>query len=258
MKKQLLQYCTLLFVLFICPATIFTACSKDDDNTEQGNNNQSNQNNNQQSETHALVGTWQGEVQDKGGVQSVTYCFNADGTGWDNWNGEKEVFTWYTRGDILNIVYRDDSPYGDGYDEESFRYAIANNRVYIYELDETGNNKELLGIFTKQGSAGQQPETHALTGTWQGEVQDKGVTYSVTYCFNADGTGWDNWNGEKEVFTWYTKGDMLTLVYRDDSPDGDGYDEENLRYAIANNRVYIYELDDSGNNRELIGVFTKQ
>ena len=77
-------------------------------------------------------------------------CFNADGTGWDNWNGEKETFTWYTKGDILNIIYKDDSPYGDGYDEEMFRYAINSNKAYIYELDDKGNNRELLGVFTKQ------------------------------------------------------------------------------------------------------------
>ena len=91
-----------------------------------------------------------GEVQDNNITQLITYCFNADGTGWDNWNGEKETFTWYTKGDILNIIYKDDSLYGDGYDEEMFDHTTANNRAYIYECDDNGKKGNLIGVFTKQ------------------------------------------------------------------------------------------------------------
>ena len=267
MKKQLLKYYIMLFILMVCPVTVFTACSEDDDPTEQNNNNQSNGNDdNSQTETHALVGTWKGEVTDKGVTRLITYCFMADGTGWDNWNGEKENFTWYTQDDVLNIVYKDDSPNGDGYDEDSFIYNIFSNKAYIYEMDDEGKKQDLLGVFTKQSNNNPsdesndnpQIETHALVGTWSGEVMDKSGMCLVTYCFKADGTGWDNWDGEKEDFTWYTKDDMLYMTYKDDSPYGDGYDEESCLYNIANNRVYIYELDDSGNKKELIGVFTKQ
>ena len=110
----------------------------------------------------------------------------------------------------------------------------------------------------KQGTNNQQQEANALTGTWKGEVQDNNITQLITYCFNADGTGWDNWNGEKEAFTWYTKGDILNIIYKDDSPYGDGYDEDKYYYTIANNRAYIYECDDDGKKGNLIGVFTKQ
>ena len=44
-----------------------------------------------------------------------------------------------------------------------------------------------------------------------GEVQDNNITQLITYCFNADGTGWDNWNEEQEFFRWYTMGDLLYL-----------------------------------------------
>lgn len=37
MKKQLLKYYIMLFILMICPVTVFTACSEDDDPTEQNN-----------------------------------------------------------------------------------------------------------------------------------------------------------------------------------------------------------------------------
>ena len=266
MKKQLLKYYIMLFILMACPVTVFTACSEDDDPTEQNNDNQSNGNgDNSQTETHALVGTWKGEVMDKGVTRLITYCFKADGTGWDNWNGEKEDFTWYTQDNVLNIVYKDDSPYGDGYDEDSFIYNISSDKAYIYEMDDEGKKQDLLGVFTKQGNNNPsdesndnpQIETHALVGTWSGEVMDKSGMCLVTYCFRADGTGWDNWDGKKEDFTWYTQENVLHVIYKDDSPDGDGYDEESFIYNISGDKAYIYEMDDEGKKQDLLGVFSK-
>lgn len=130
MKKHFLHCFTLLFALLVCTTTVFTSCSKDDKNK---NNN-----------TSPLVGTWKVVSTEGGTTLTVTYCFNADGTGWDNWNEEQESFRWYTMGDLLCFYYKDATS-SDGYDEDIYRFAINNGTAYIYEMD-----GKLLGIFKKQ------------------------------------------------------------------------------------------------------------
>lgn len=132
MKKHFLHCFTLLFALLVCTTTVFTSCSKDDKNKNKNNN------------TSPLVGTWKGESTEGGTTLTVTYCFNADGTGWDNWNEEQEFFRWYTMGDLLCFYYKDATS-SDGYDEDIYRFAINNGMAYIYEMD-----GKLLGIFKKQ------------------------------------------------------------------------------------------------------------
>ena len=92
-------------------------------------------------------------------------------------------------------------------------------------------------------------------GTWKGQYTDDGKTYSLTVCINADYTGWDNFGGEKETFTWYTEGDKVVVVY----PEGNNqYDEDEYYYKIAGNQLYLYEWDYYKGEKELVYVLTRQ
>ena len=99
----------------------------------------------------------------------------------------------------------------------------------------------------------QQDQT-GLVGTWKGH--EDGDSYIVTICFNANNTGWDNWGGEKEEFTWYTEGNKLVFVYTD--ADNADYDVDEYIYKIAGNQLYLYELDSQTGEQELENVLTRQ
>lgn len=96
------------------------------------------------------------------------------------WCGKKENFTWYTQGDILNIVYKEDSSYGNGYDVDKFRFVLTANIAHIYELSSSGQEQGLFGVFTRISGGTQQTVAHAFNGSWMGEVQDKGGKHSIT------------------------------------------------------------------------------
>lgn len=75
MKKILLIAVLVLFTLILAFGLI--ACGGDDNNENR------------------LVGTWSGAVSN--------YTFNADGTGYMNWHGVVDEFTWSTEDNILTI-----------------------------------------------------------------------------------------------------------------------------------------------------------
>ena len=106
------------------------------------------------------------------------------------------------------------------------------------------------------GQQGTQQDQTGLVGTWYGPYTEKGESYMVTICFNANYTGWDNWGGDKGQFTWYTEGEKLVFVY----PEGEkgNYDIDEYIYKVAGNQLYLYDLDYYTGEKELDIVLTRQ
>ena len=136
MKNYFRKSFAMLFMALACASLAFVACGDDDDENPPA----------QQDQT-GLVGTWKGPDDDY--PYTITICFNANYTGWDNWGGEKEEFTWYTEGNKLVFVY----PEADNvnYDEDEYIYKIAGNQLYLYDFDsQTGEQEELIIVLTRQ------------------------------------------------------------------------------------------------------------
>lgn len=132
----------MLFMALACASLAFVACGDDDD--ENGNSGQNNPP--AQQDQTGLVGTWKGH--EDGDSYIVTICFNANYTGWDDWDGEKEQFTWYTEGNKLVFVYPEED-HAD-YDVDEYIYKIAGNQLYLYELDSQTGEQELENVLTRQ------------------------------------------------------------------------------------------------------------
>ena len=128
---------TMLFMALACASLAFVACGDDDD--ENGNSGQRNPL--AQQDQTGLVGTWKGQYTDDGKTYSLTVCINADYTGWDNFGGEKETFTWYTEGDKVVVIY----PEGNNqYYEDVYYYRIDGNQLYLYKWVYYAQEKELV------------------------------------------------------------------------------------------------------------------
>ena len=131
----------MLFMALACASLAFVACGDDDDENPPA----------QQDQT-GLVGTWKGKYGDKYGNyyynEYITICFNANNTGWDNWGGEKEEFTWYTEGNKLVFVYPEED-HAD-YDVDEYIYKIAGNQLYLYDFDSQTGEQELENVLTRQ------------------------------------------------------------------------------------------------------------
>ena len=143
MKNYFRKSFVMLFMALACASFAFVACGDDDD--ENGNSGQ--QNPPAQQDQTGLVGTWKGPDDDY--PYTITICFNANYTGWDDWDGEKEQFTWYTEGNKLVCIY----PEADNvnYDEDEYIYKIAGNQLYLYDFDsQTGEQEELIIVLTRQ------------------------------------------------------------------------------------------------------------
>ena len=142
MKNYFRKSFAMLFMALACASLAFVACGDDDD--ENGNGGQNNPP--AQQDQTGLVGTWKGH--EDGDSYIVTICFNANYTGWDNWDGEKEEFTWYTEGNKLVFVYTDAD--NADYDVDEYIYKIAGNQLYLYELDSQTGEQELENVLTRQ------------------------------------------------------------------------------------------------------------
>ena len=142
MKNYFRKSFAMLFMALACASLAFVACGDDDD--ENGNSGQNNPP--AQQDQTGLVGTWKGH--EDGDSYIVTICFNANYTGWDNWGGEKEEFTWYTEGNKLVFVYPEED-HAD-YDVDEYIYKIAGNQLYLYELDSQTGEQELENVLTRQ------------------------------------------------------------------------------------------------------------
>ena len=135
MKNYFRKSFAMLFMALACASLAFVACGDDDDENPPA----------QQDQT-GLVGTWKGPDDDY--PYTVTICFNANYTGWDNWGGDKGQFTWYTEGEKLVFVY----PEGEkgNYDIDEYIYKVAGNQLYLYDLDYYTGEKELDIVLTRQ------------------------------------------------------------------------------------------------------------
>ena len=142
MKNYFRKSFVMLFMALACASLAFVACGDDDD--ENGNSGQ--QNPPAQQDQTGLVGTWKGPDDDY--PYTITICFNANYTGWDNWNGEKEEFTWYTEGNKLVFVYPEED-HAD-YDVDEYIYKIAGNQLYLYDFDSQTGEQELENVLTRQ------------------------------------------------------------------------------------------------------------
>ena len=142
MKNYFRKSFAMLFMALACASFAFVACGDDDD--ENGNSGQ--QNPPAQQDQTGLVGTWKGH--EDGDSYIVTICFNANNTGWDNWGGEKEEFTWYTEGNKLVFVYPEED-HAD-YDVDEYIYKIAGNQLYLYDFDSQTGEQELENVLTRQ------------------------------------------------------------------------------------------------------------
>ena len=142
MKNYFRKSFAMLFMALACASFAFVACGDDDD--ENGNSGQ--QNPPAQQDQTGLVGTWKGH--EDGDSYIVTICFNANYTGWDNWGGEKEEFTWYTEGNKLVFVYPEED-HAD-YDVDEYIYKIAGNQLYLYDFDSQTGEQELENVLTRQ------------------------------------------------------------------------------------------------------------
>ena len=142
MKNFFRKSFAMLFMALACASLAFVACGDDDD--ENGNSGQNNPP--AQQDQTGLVGTWKGH--EDGDSYIVTICFNANNTGWDNWGGEKEEFTWYTEGNKLVFVYPEED--NADYDVDEYIYKIAGNQLYLYELDSQTGEQELENVLTRQ------------------------------------------------------------------------------------------------------------
>ena len=135
MKNYFRKSFAMLFMALACASLAFVACGDDDDENPPA----------QQDQT-GLVGTWKGH--EDGDTYIVTICFNANYTGWDNWGGEMEQFTWYTEGNKLVFVYPESD--NANYDVDEYIYKIAGNQLYLYELDSQTGEQELEVVLTRQ------------------------------------------------------------------------------------------------------------
>ena len=142
MKNYFRKSFVMLFMALACASFAFVACGDDDD--ENGNGGQQNS----AAQQTGLVGTWKGQYTDDGQIYSLTVCFNANYTGWDNWGGEKEEYTWYTEGNKLVFVYPEED--NADYDVDEYIYKIAGNQLYLYELDSQTGEQELENVLTRQ------------------------------------------------------------------------------------------------------------
>lgn len=142
MKNYFRKSFVMLFMALACASFAFVACGDDDD--ENGNSGQ--QNPPAQQDQTGLVGTWKGPDDDY--PYTITICFNANYTGWDNWGGEKEEFTWYTEGNKLVFVYPEED--NADYDVDEYIYKIAGNQLYLYDFDSQTGEQELENVLTRQ------------------------------------------------------------------------------------------------------------
>lgn len=128
----------MMFVVLACTTFTLTACGDDNNPTTPPGGGGEDQ--------HELVGTWKGMVDDKG-VFELTMCFKADYTGWDNWGGEMEIFTWYTDANKVVFVYPEEAGV---YDQDEYIYKVTGNKLYLYEIDYRTGEQELMCVLTRQ------------------------------------------------------------------------------------------------------------
>ena len=186
----------------------------------------------------ALVGTWLQRDSD----WNDTYIFNDDGTGLLI-SGPEYPFTYSVNGDILTLDY------GDG-DEEEFTFSVDGTLLTMIDmwdeellLDRTESVETEPTTETTSEPATEPEETtepenqivlaDALIGTWVNE------SYGETYVFNADGTGYQIYEGVTYEYTYTIDDDYVEIAYAD--YDSDAFNVEIYDGQLIIAGYYVYD-----------------
>lgn len=167
-----------------------------------------------------LYGTWLQRDSD----WDNTFIFNTDGTG-VLISGPEYPFNYTVSGDVLTLNY------DDGDMEE---FTISVNGDVLTLADVFGN--ELL--MDKQAEdAGETEETavvpEELIGTWTDEAGTE------TYAFNADGSGYQNYEGVEYRYTYTVTDDRIWISYDDGSEDDFSFYVDGDKLVIMNSWIYF-------------------
>ena len=168
----------------------------------------------------ALVGAWLQRDSD----WEDTYFFNADGTGLLI-SGPEYPFTYAITGDTLTLTY-------DADDVEEYTFSISGDVLTMIDswgeellLDRTNAEAPEPVETTQPAASDPEPEPDSdptepleklpelLIGTWVNESDGE------TYSFNADGTGYQIFEGVTYGFTYELDGDYLQISYDDGDSD---------------------------------------
>ena len=168
----------------------------------------------------ALVGAWLQRDSD----WEDTYFFNADGTGLLI-SGPEYPFTYAISGETLTITY-------DPEDVEEYTFSVSGDVLTMIDswgeellLDRTNAEAPEPVETTQPAAADPEPEpepeptepleklAELLIGTWVSEADGE------TYSFNADGTGYQIFEGVTYGFSYELAGDYLQISYDDGDSD---------------------------------------
>lgn len=169
----------------------------------------------------ALVGTWlqrESEWED-------AYVFNIDGTGASMMSGGYEYpFTYSVSGDTLTLTYGPE-------EEAEFTFSVESDLLTLIDLwdeellldrtedIETETVAPEPAVEATPEPAPQPEETEEivpaeeLIGTWVNE------SYGETYVFNADGTGYQVYEGDTYEYTYTVDEDYVEIFYADFDED---------------------------------------
>jgi len=186
----------------------------------------------------ALVGTWLQRDSD----WDDTYIFNDDGTGLLI-SGPEYPFTYSVNGDTLTITY-------DPEDVEEFTFELDGTLLTMInmwdeellldktEAVETEPTTEATTEPATEPEETTEPENQivlaeALIGTWVNE------SYGETYVFNADGTGYQIYEGVTYEYTYTIDGDYVEIAYAD--YDSDAFNVEIYDGQLIIAGYYVYD-----------------
>ena len=164
----------------------------------------------------ALVGTWL----QRDSSWDDTYVFNADGTG-KLISGPEYPFTYSVSGDTLTLIYGPD-------DEEEFAFSADGDVLTLTDMwgeallldkqaDMAGEETEETVPEETEETVPEETEApelaELLIGTWVSEYDGE------TYSFNADGTGYQIYQGVTYTYTYALDGDYIDISYDDGDSD---------------------------------------
>ena len=166
-----------------------------------------------------LYGTWLERDSD----WDNTFIFNEDGTG-VLISGPEYPLTYTVSDNVLTLNYDDG-------DMEEFTVSVSGN---VLTLSDVFGNELLLDKQTEDG--GNSGETlnipEELIGTWTDEAGTE------TYAFNADGSGYQDYEGEEYGYTFEISDDRIYLSYDNGGADDFSYYVDEDELVIMNSWIY--------------------
>lgn len=144
--------------------------------------------------------------------------FNADGTGIHDMTGDQYGFK-FTLADGLLCLYYDDGDYAEYYlavngDDLTLTDSFDDVQTFVRST-ETGNTESPTPP-TEPDTPGTTPAlslAEELIGTWVDAYETE------TYSFNADGTGYQIYEGVTYNFTYKLTDDYMEIFYKDGDSD---------------------------------------